>query len=142
MKIWLYVRLGLVVATVVAACVVPLGPRATPPIGWTALLVIFVFCMLGLVPIIGLQRINPLSGKVWQRPSWTSNPLNFGQPIQFFYLGSILSMTQGVVVLLRIGITSAPFYVEALVPVAMGLGIWLRLKIIMVVFASKFEPVA
>jgi hypothetical protein len=37
-------------------------------------------------------------------------------------------------------ITSYPFYVEALVPLAMGLGVWVGVKVVMVVYRSKFAP--
>jgi len=48
-------------------------------------------------------------------------------------------MAQGLVILCRIAVTSVAFYVEALVPLAMGLGMWLGVRITMALFSSKFD---
>jgi hypothetical protein len=138
-SVWLYVRLGLLLIVAIQAGMSPLAPRARPPIGWLALLVIFGVCTLSMPLLIGLQRINPSTAKVWTRPSWTVNPLTFRDPIQFFYFGAFVSITGGTVELIRIASTSIPFYVEALVPVAMGGGVLIGIKITLVLFASKFE---
>jgi len=79
------------------------------------------------------------SARTWHRPSWTTNLFNFREPIQFFYFGAFVSTAQGVVILCRIAVTGAPFYVEALVPLAMGLGIWLGVQLAVALFRSKFD---
>jgi hypothetical protein len=137
---WVWFRLTAIAFVIVAGCFVPLGPRASPPLDWGVLGIIFAFCPIAMVIVFGIQRVNPRSAKVWHRPSWATNPFNFRDPVQFFYLGAILSAAQGLIIVLRIVVTSFPFYVEALVPLAMGLGAWVGVKAIVVVYRSKFEP--
>jgi hypothetical protein len=139
-RAWAYVRIGILLAALASALFEPLGPRAKPPIEWPALFVIFGVLPIALVVILGVQRINPSSAKTWTRPSWSSNFLNFRDPIQFFYFAAFLSVAQGVAVLAKIALTGTQFYVEALVPIAIGAGAWLGVKLAMLLYRSKFEP--
>ena len=77
------------------------------------------------------------AGKVWHRASWISNPFNLRDPIQFFHFGAIITIAQGVVILARVLLTSFPFYVEV-VPLAMGLGVWVGVKVVVVLYRSTF----
>jgi len=139
MNVWSFVRVGLVLFVAVASFFVPLQPQAEPPITWLALAAIFVFCPLGLLFVLGIQTINPWSAKVWRRPSWTLNPFNFREPLQFFHLGAYVCLTQGVVTLARVAYSTIPFYVEALLPLVMGLGILVGVQIATAVFRSKVQ---
>jgi hypothetical protein len=136
---WRYARFGAILLVAIGALFAPLAPGATPPIGWTALLVIFGACCLSMPIILGLQRVNPRTDKLWRRPSWRGNPLLLRNPVQFFYFAACLSITQAAVILIRIALTSTAFYVEALVPLAMGVGILAGIKLVLLLFASKFE---
>jgi hypothetical protein len=137
---WVWFRLVAIGLVITAGCFVPLGPRAAPPLDWNVLGIILVFCPIAMVIVFGIQRVNPRSAKVWHRPSWATNPFNFRDPVQFFHLGAILSIAQGFIIVVRIALTSFPFYVEALVPFAMGLGVLVGVKVVVAVFSSKFEP--
>jgi hypothetical protein len=133
-----FAAIGLVL---IAGCFVPLGPRTSPPLEWYVPMLILAFCPIAMVVVFGLQRVNPRSAKMWHRPSWISNPFNFRDPIQFFHFGAIITIAQGVVVLARVSLTSTPFYVEALVPLAMGLGMWIGVRVVMALYRSKFGNV-
>jgi len=135
--LWVYVRLVLVLAVAVSACLAPLEPRATPPIGWGTLVFVFVFFLVGLVPILALQRFNRWSAPTWHRPSWKLNPLSFREPLQFFHLCAWVFLAQGAVTLFRLLISSASFYVEALVPLVMGVSTMLGIRLSMFMFRSK-----
>ena len=139
MNVWVYLRLAVILFIAVSACFEPLLPEARPPIGWVALLLISVFSPIAIVIVLGMQRVNPYSAKIWHRLSWTTNSFNFREPIQFFYFGAFVSLAQGVVILCRIAAAQTPFYVEALVPSAMGLGILLGVRMTVLVFGSKFD---
>jgi len=123
MHVWLIVRWTLIAASAVGAFFVPLGPQASPPMGWGALLAILAFCPIGLLFVLGLQIINPRSAKLWLRPSWQLNPFNFRQPHQFFHLAAYACLAQALVVLVRLVVSQVSFYVEVLVPLAMATGI-------------------
>lgn len=139
MRVWLIVRWALIVASAIGTFFVPLAPQASPPIGWGALLAILAFCPVGLVLVLGLQVVNPRSAKLWLLPSWQLNPFNFRQPLQFFHLGAYVCLSQALVILARLVISPVPFYVEALVPLAMALGIFLGLQLVALVFRAKIE---
>lgn len=47
----------------------------------------FLFGVIGLQFIIGLQAFNSMSAKTWSRPNWKHNPFNFKQPLQFSHFG-------------------------------------------------------
>lgn len=139
MNVWSLVRVGLVLFVAVSNLFVPLEPQAKPPTSWLALAVIFVFCPLGLLFVFAIQAINPWSSKVWRRPSWSLNPFNFREPLQFFHLAAYVCLAQGVVTVARVAYSSTPFYVEALLPLMMGLGTLAGVNIALVVFRSKVE---
>jgi len=100
---------------------------------------IFVFSVLGIVFVFAIQSFNPWSAPVWHRPSWSRNPLNFGEPLQFFHLAAFACLASGIVTLLRIAISRFPFYVGALVPVAMSVGVLVGLQGAMFLASSKME---
>jgi hypothetical protein len=139
MHVWLIVRWVIIVASAVGAFFVPLGPQASPPMGLGALLAILAFCPVGLLLVLGLQVINPRSARLWLRPSWQLNPFNFRQPLQFFHLAAYVCLAQALVVLARLAGSQVSFYVEALVPVAMAIGILLGLQLVTLVFRAKIE---
>jgi hypothetical protein len=128
LNIWMWFRLAAIVVVLIAGCFAPLGPLAQPPLAWYVPIIVFVFCPIAMVIVFGVQRVNPRSAKVWHPPSWTRNPFDFRDPIQFFHFGAIITIAQGVVVLARVSLTS--FHVEALVPLAMGLGVWVGVRVV------------
>jgi hypothetical protein len=139
MRTWVIVRWAIIVASAVGALFTPLRPQALPPIDWGSLSAIFLFCIVGMVFVLGLQVFNPHSAKEWLRPSWQLNPFNFHQPLQFFHLGAYVCLASGLVVLARLAILQVPFYVEALVPVAMAVGVLLGIQLVTLVFRAKIE---
>jgi len=92
-----------------------------------------------MVFVLGLQVFNPRSAKEWFHPSWQINPFNFHQPLQFFHLGAYVCLASGLVVVARLAISQIPFYVEALVPVAMAVGVLLGIRLVALVFRAKIE---
>jgi hypothetical protein len=138
-NIWVWLRVAAILLVAIGACFTPLESRFKPPLDWLTLLGIFVFIPIALVLVIGFQRLNPRSAKVWQHPAWSTNPFNFRDPIQFFYLGALLSVAQGVVAILRVFIASVPLYPEAFVPLTMGIGTWLGVKIVVLLNPAKFS---
>jgi len=139
MRTWVVVRWTIIATSAFGALFTPLRPQASPTIGWGSLLAIFLFCVVGLAFVLGLQVINPHSAKVWLRPSWQLNPFNFQQPLQFFHLGAYVCLASGLVVLARLAVSQVPFYVEALLPVVMAVGFLLGIRLVALVFRSKIE---
>lgn len=139
MNKWKLLRFALISIVVVASFFTPLEPQAKPPIDYFALLVIFLFCPIGLLFVIGIQFINPQSQRVWNKPAWSLNPINFGDPVQFFHLGAYVMLAQGVVTIIRIVTIGIPIYIEAFIPLVMSGSILLGVKLVMLVFRSKYR---
>lgn len=139
MNVWSYVRIGLILVSVIAAFFAPLEPQAVPPNGWGALLAIFIFCPIGIVIVLGMQAANPMSARVWRRPSWSLNPFNFREPLLLFHLGAYMFLADGIVMLMRTAISAESFYVESLMPLVMAIGVFLGLQAVMLLFSSKME---
>ena len=134
---WLYVRVGLLVFVVISSFLVPLQPHAVPRITWSSLAVIAVFCPLALLFLLWFQVVNPRSAKVWRPPSWCLNPFTFKEPLQFFHLAAYICLAQGAVTVGRLLFLQVPFYVEALVPLVMGIGVLIGVRLSMAIFRSK-----
>lgn len=139
MSTWSYIRVALILFVGASSFFGALEAAADPPIGWAGLLAILVFCPIAVVLVLGFQVINPWSAKVWRRPSWHLNPFNFREPLQFVHLAAYVCLTQGLVTLARVAGSSAPFFVEALVPLAMAGGFFAALHVGMLLFSSKVE---
>ena len=139
MSKWKLLRLGLILFVALSSFFVPLGPQAKPQIDWGALALIFLLIPVALVFMIGIQAINPMSAKVWRKPNWNLNPINFKDPVQFFHLGAYVMLAQGIVTLCRILFAKVPFYPEALLPAAMGVGMLLGIQIVMLTFRKKYS---
>ena len=134
---WLLARIALLAFVAISSFFVPLGQQASPPLSWQALGVIFVFCPVALVIVLGLQTLNPRSAGLWHKPSWSLNPFNFKEPVQFFHLGAYVFIIQGTVTLAR-ATASQAISIEVLVPLAMGMGILVGLEVCRKLFRSKF----
>ena len=139
MNIWVWLRVVAILLVSIGACITPLEPRFKPPLDWLTLLGIFCIYPCCAVLVIGFQRLNPRSAKGWNRPSWSANPFNFRDPIQFFYLGAFLSLAEGIVAPLRVFVASVPLYPEAFVPLTMSIGIWLGVKMVVLLNPAKFN---
>jgi hypothetical protein len=137
-NIWLYARLGAILVVVIVGCVAPFGVHSASQITWLGLVVIFSVFVVAPPLLVSLQRSNSPREQLWSRPSWKTNPLDWRNPIQFLHFGAFLSLAQGIVLLLRVALTQAPFSLEALVPLAVGAGIWLGIKITLALFTSRF----
>jgi hypothetical protein len=138
-NIWVRLRVAAIFLVAIGACFTPLESRFKPPLDWLTLLGIFIFIPIALVLVIGLQRLNPRSAKTWKHPSWSTNPFTLRDPIQFFYLAALLSITQGIVAVLRIFVVAVPLYPEAFVPLIMGIGTWFGVKMVVLLNPAKFN---
>lgn len=139
MNKWKLFRLVMLLFAVVAAFFMPLEPKAKPPIEWASLAVIFMAIPIGLIFVIGIQAINPMTAKIWHKPNWNLSPLNFKEPLQFFHFGAYVFLAQGVVTLLRIVFSSVSFYLEALLPLVVWISMLIGIQLVIFAFGRKFS---
>jgi hypothetical protein len=87
---WFYVKIAVVGIGFIFGLLSPfLGSSEAEYIDIMDCLIVLIFCPVGLLFVIGIQAINPISGKIWTKPSWESNPFNFKDPLHFFHLGAL-----------------------------------------------------
>jgi hypothetical protein len=134
---WVYIRIALILLSGIVSLVIPLGTQAVPPIGWGSILAILTFSPIALIAVLAFQVANPRTAKPWPRPSWNLNPFNFREPLQFFHLAAYVCLAQATGNLVHLAVSSVPFYIEALVPLAMAGGAFLGIQIFMLLFSSS-----
>ena len=61
----------------------------------------FVFGIVGMLFVIGIQAMNSRSATVWSYPRWALNPFSMRQPLQFFHFAGYFVLAAGVGALLR-----------------------------------------
>ena len=137
-NIWLLVRaLMLVLGMLSANSFVP-SPQS-PFVGGsiTLLLVFFVFGVISMVFVLGLQATNPRSAAVWTKPDWHENPFSLKQPLQFFHMSGyyLIAAGGGAIVLAHIRHLSG---LEPLLPIALGVGVLVGIRCCELLYRRKF----
>ena len=96
--------------------------------GVLGILLLFPFIVAG---IISFQAINPMSDRVWTRPTHHDNPFRFGNPLLFFHFAAFLGIAHGIgMVLMSFGGGHGQLLQRAL-PVMGGLGCLLGVRLAM-----------
>ncbi len=108
-------------------------------VDWIACLALLLFIPFGLSFVIAIQAFNPLSAKIWRKPSWYLNPFIFKEPLQGFHLIAFHFMFAGIVACMTLvnrGKEAAPLALSLL---SIGIGIWLGVQLSMLLFKKKME---
>lgn len=134
---WLYVRLILLAAGVLPQFFASSsGAQEAPPVMWQFVLVAFLFGIIGLQFLIGLQAFNPMSAKVWLRPAWKHNPFNLKQPLQFFHFCGWFMLASSFPTAIE---GSKESMLLAATPAAFGLGILIGVRLSVLIYRRKFS---
>jgi len=64
--------------------------------------VTFLFGIIGILLVIGVQAFNVRSSPVWTYPNWRANPFTMKEPLQFFHLCGYFFLVSGVGGLLHV----------------------------------------
>lgn len=139
MKKWKKIRIGLIIFVFLQGLL--LEGAAPPPSDAPLLIlpIIFVFGLIGMPFIIGIQAINPASNKPWKRPGWDSNFLSTKNPINLFYLFSIIMFTLGLGVIFRHIIYKSYIGPDTFFFFALSSGLYLGIKLCTILFTKSFE---
>jgi tellurite resistance protein TehA-like permease len=114
---WFLIRLGLIAVSAAAYAIQgPVSVHAEPPIDLSALVMGLFFGIIGLQFVLTIQFVNKKSAEVWKPPSWSENPFQFKQPIQFFHLGAWLFIASSLVCVIQTWFKSPKFIFDALMP--------------------------
>lgn len=138
---WLYVRLAIISVVVVPSLIAPANEnQEIPEITWEAVPIAFIFGIVGLQFIIGIQAFNPMSAKKWLRPGWRNNPFNLKQPLQFFHFGGWFMLAGSLTYLPTVIGGSQGSMVLMAMPASFGFGILLGVKLSVLIYRRKFDP--
>ncbi|MCX2783648.1 hypothetical protein [Microbulbifer thermotolerans] len=99
----------------------------------------FLFGIVGLQVVIGLQAFNPMSAKTWSRPNWRLNHFNFKQPLQFFHFGGWFMLVGSIPYLPEIIEGNQECLFLAAMPASFGLGILIGVRLSVLIFRKKFS---
>ena len=140
-NVWLVVRVLLLVLGMLSVSSFVPGPQSPFHGGSiTLLLVFFVFGVISMVFILGLQAINPRSAMVWAKPDWHANPFSLKQPLQFFHMSAYYLITAGVGASVLTYIKHLTG-LEPLLPIVLGVGVLVGLRFCTLLYRRKFsEP--
>lgn len=128
---WLIVRVvSLLVAFLCSAEFIrqfPLADLSHP--SWAFLPEMASIVASGVLFVLSIQKVNPLSRATWQPPRWSSNPFRFvADPIGFFHFNAWLFISLGMGCLLQ-GLLTYPHNWVWEIPLGAGLGAWLGVRI-------------
>ena len=137
---WLFVRLTIIALTVVLALFSPAYEfQETPDIAWVSVLVVFIFAVVGIQFVIGIQVFNSVLPKKWIRPGWRSNPFDLKQPLQFFHFAGWFMLASSLSYLpAGFGGTHESVVMVAM-PASCGFGILTGIKLSFLVYRQKFD---
>ncbi len=139
MNKWKLFRIVLIALVGVVSLFTPLKQQVQPQIYWNELAIIFICIPVVLLFVVGIQAINPYSAKVWRKPNWNINPLNFRDPVHFFHFGAYVMLVQGIITSLRVSFSTVTFYPEAMIALVMGVSILIAVHLIMLAYRSKYR---
>lgn len=103
---------------------------------WGFLFGMTAICAGAVFLLAVFQSFNKNDQRGWYRPSWFQNPFAFNQPLQTFDSGSYDAMALGVGSLV-VGLLSVPANWAWELPMSIGLGVWIGVRLCMVAFRDK-----
>jgi hypothetical protein len=99
---WPYVRVGLTAASFLGGAFAAEPQHIDFGYGLPEIAAaVFMFGIVGMLFVVGIQAFNPRSDAEWAYPNWALNPFRLGQPLQFFHFGGYFMLAAGVGALLR-----------------------------------------
>jgi hypothetical protein len=123
MNRWFALRIALVVTAFVQALLSGRTPIPDENISFPWLLGLLLFGIFGMLFVVGIQRINPRTAKRWRYPSWSANPFQLREPLQFFHMGGSFFLASGVGVFLSQVLAGKPITASSLMFLAIGAGV-------------------
>ena len=136
---WLFFRIAVLIMAALLARSFPrqMGGDFTRP-NWVTFFVLIGFAAFGVCFVTSLQRSNPWSPDQWRRPSWLSSPFSFGQPLLIFDLAAYCFLVLGTTSLV-LEIISTPRIWAWELPLSIGIGAWLGVRLCISMFREKFD---
>jgi hypothetical protein len=121
---WLFVRLGFcLVGLVQPAFKLESLPDDFSKRSWPFFFELWAMVVLGVLFVLGLQKVNPRMDIPWESPSWMRCPFSLKQPLQFFHFCAWYMICGGIGSLV-FGLLRTPTNWFWEIPMSTGLGAW------------------
>lgn len=134
---WTYIRVTLIVATFLSSAFIIQEPAQSEDSPIPFLIGAFLFGIVGLLFVIGVQRINPLSAKLWRYPKWSINPFQMREPLQFFHFAGYFMLASGVGTALHQIFVGSTLHAGDCLSLIFGLGTLCGVRVCTVVYKNK-----
>ena len=138
---WFRLNVAIIVTCAIVAPLQAILSGAPPGFdkgSWSFPWLIAGFSLFAVVMLVGMQAINPWSEGRWMRPTLYANPLRFVAPLQTFYMGALCAMAAGVGYFV-LGIFDAAVRWFWELPLSVGVGAWLGVRLCVWGFPNRFE---
>lgn len=138
MQNWTIIRVVLIGAAFLISAFGGQDQSESEQIPAVFLLIVLVVGVIGLPFIMGIQRVNPWSAKVWRYPTWSANPFQLREPLQFFHFGGYFMLATGIGPLLNQLAMGLPLHSSSSsMPVVFGAGLLIGVQICTRLYKSK-----
>jgi hypothetical protein len=134
---WIYIRVTFIAAAFLSSALIIQVPTQAEDTSIPFLIAAFIFGIVGLLFVVGMQRINPLSAKLWRYPNWSINPFQLREPLQFFHFGGYFMLASGAGTTLHQFFFGRALYTSDCLPIVFGLGILCGVRACTVVYQSR-----
>ncbi len=92
-----------------------------------------------LVCVLTIQTINPLSDRLWARPTHKSNPFHLGNPLLFFHFAAYFFAAAGLGIIISSLWRGPCAAICGLITVVYSLSLLIGVRLVMKVFEHKME---
>jgi hypothetical protein len=121
---WLFARLGLcLVGVIQSPFLMDSMPDDFSKSSWPFFVEMWAMVSVGILIVVGFQKINPKMDTPWEAPSWTRCPFVLKQPLQFFHFGAWYLMSAEIGSLI-FGLSKTPTNWFWELPLSSGAGMW------------------
>lgn len=134
---WTTIRVVLIAAAFLASAFSGQDQYQSEQIPAVFLLIVLLVGVIGLPFIVGIQRVNPWSAKVWQYPTWSANPFQPREPLQFFHFGGYFMLGAGLGSLLNQLAIGLPLRSSSSMLVVFGAGLLIGVQVCTRLYKSK-----
>ena len=134
---WTVIRIIFIAAAFLSSTFITQAQPQTEDAPIAILIAAFLFGIVGLLFVVGMQRINPLSAKLWRYPKWSINPFQMREPLQFFHFGGYFMLASGAGIALNRIFWGPALHASDCLPLVFGFGILCGVRACTIIYQNK-----
>lgn len=137
MAFWRGFRFAVLLASFLSPFFAPSSRTPELSIGWSDVVTTLVIAPVGLLFVVGIQRLNPRSASVWRYPSWDINPFTLKEPLQFFHFAGYVSLAGGLGLLAHQRAVNERIFPDDCLSAVLGLGFLAGVQLCIRIYRKK-----